>query len=182
MLASPRPVATGWFHQTPAGAVHGPVVLEALCTLWRLGELTEETPVKPEGGARFVLVKDAPALLAILRGARALPPRSLPRQPPAHVAPSWLPPAQAASNSLHALLHDAEESLSHLGASSAPAATYSPTPRRAELPPAQEGDLAAQRAEVARLRARLEEDVSAFEAYKAQSLALIASKRALLEA
>ena len=161
MLASPRPAAsTGWFHQTPSG-VHGPVVLEALCTLWHLGQLTEETPVKPEGGARFVLIKDAPALLAILRGARTLPPRTA-------VAPPR-PPSSMAS-SLHTLLHDAEESL----VAASPA-------RRKPVPANQGDDWAAQREEVARLRAQLEEDVSAFEAYKAQALALIASKRALLD-
>ena len=55
------------YRDSQTGEVLGPCVIETLCTLWRCGELTEESQVKPEGAARFVRVRDAPALLGMLQ-------------------------------------------------------------------------------------------------------------------
>ena len=57
-----------WYYREPEGEVLGPSVIETLCTLWRCGELTEATFVRPEGSSRFVRVRDAPALLLMLQG------------------------------------------------------------------------------------------------------------------
>jgi len=55
------------YRDSQTGEVLGPSVIETLCTLWRCGELTEESQVKPEGAARFVRIRDAPALLGVLQ-------------------------------------------------------------------------------------------------------------------
>ena len=55
------------YRDAQTGQVLGPSVIETLCTLWRCGELTEESQVKPEGAARFVRIRDAPALLGMLQ-------------------------------------------------------------------------------------------------------------------
>ena len=57
-----------WLYKdAQTGEVLGPSVIETLCTLWRCGELNEESQVKPEGAARFVRIREAPALLGLLQ-------------------------------------------------------------------------------------------------------------------
>jgi hypothetical protein len=56
-----------WFYKDEAGRVIGPSVVETLSTLWRVGELTASTLVKPESAARFVRICDAPALQQLLQ-------------------------------------------------------------------------------------------------------------------
>jgi len=66
-LAEPAARTVAWFYREPGGEVLGPSVIETLCTLWRCGEVTDDSLVRPEGSSRFVRVRDAPALLLMLQ-------------------------------------------------------------------------------------------------------------------
>ena len=97
MSARPLPSASSparcvaWYFKDANNVTHGPSVIEALATLWRCGELTESTLVRPEHAARFVRIAEAPALLQLLQ------------QPPAaHAQEAYAMP-------LSALLSYAEE-------------------------------------------------------------------------
>lgn len=70
-VLEPSARTVAWYHREPGGEVLGPSVIETLCTLWRCGELTEATLVRPEGSSRFVRVRDAPSLLLMLQGQAA---------------------------------------------------------------------------------------------------------------
>ena len=76
-LVEPVARTVAWYYrESQSGEVLGPSVIETLCTLWRCGELTGDSLVKPEGAARFVRVRDAPALLLMLQS------QAGPSQPP----------------------------------------------------------------------------------------------------
>ena len=67
--AEPLARTVAWFHRDPnTGEVLGPSVIETLQTLWRCGELSADSLVRPEGSSRFVKVRDAPALQLMLQG------------------------------------------------------------------------------------------------------------------
>ena len=145
-----------WLYKdSQTGEVLGPSVIETLCTLWRCGELNEESLVKPEGAARYVRIRDAPALLGILQ-----------TQPPS--------PAALRGGADYNLSRAGRETLDSC-AHSVPVrleGTHASAPRRDEL--------RAERAELTRARAQLEADVAEFERWRSDTLKLIASQRALL--
>jgi hypothetical protein len=177
-LSAESPVrCVAWFYKCQLGVVHGPSVIETLCTLWRCGELTSDTLVKPEHAARFVRIGEAPALLQLL-------------------ASHALLPSDSAFKPLSALLDDAEASAFVDCGDTEPQA---PPPGsdwcalrstclsllrglwRLTVNAARRDALFAERNALARAREQLRQDVAAFERYRADATAVLEAKRALLE-
>jgi hypothetical protein len=164
-----------WFYKDEAGRVLGPSVIETLSTLWRVGELTASTLVKPESAARFVRICDAPALQQLLQSHAAAPAPSPALSALLNCAealdfePLQTPAAAPAGSDWCVVARTAVRVQPARGVTRA---RWRVRPRR--------GALAAERAALARARERLREDVEAFERYRADALALLSAKQALL--